>query len=183
MLTTVKLHGFLGKKYGKTFKFAVNNPAEAIRLFKANFKTFEKDLINHQPGFRILVGKETLDEAEKLLYPSGRQCIRIVPVIRGAGSALRIIAGIVLVVVGTIFAQPWMVNMGASLIIGGVIGLLTPTTSTKSSDSESAKNTPSYIFNGAVNTTQQGNPIPVLYGQMLVGSQVISAGLSVSQLT
>ncbi|WP_260627457.1 tail assembly protein [Pseudomonas protegens] len=38
-------------------------------------------------------------------------------------------------------------------------------------------NRPSYSFNGAVNTSVQGNPVPLLYGRMIVGSAVISAGI------
>ena len=32
-------------------------------------------------------------------------------------------------------------------------------------------------FNGPVNTTAQGNPVPVIYGEMIVGSATISAGI------
>ena len=35
----------------------------------------------------------------------------------------------------------------------------------------------SYNFNGPVNTTAQGNPVPLLYGEMFVGSATISAGI------
>jgi predicted phage tail protein len=37
--------------------------------------------------------------------------------------------------------------------------------------------TASYLFNGPVNTTEQGNPVPVLYGRLIVGSQVVSASV------
>ena len=32
------------------------------------------------------------------------------------------------------------------------------------------ENRPSFLFNGAVNTSRQGNPVPLCYGQMVVGS-------------
>ena len=38
-------------------------------------------------------------------------------------------------------------------------------------------NKPSYAFDGPLNTTAQGNPVPLAYGKILAGSQVISAGL------
>jgi predicted phage tail protein len=38
-------------------------------------------------------------------------------------------------------------------------------------------NKPSYAFDGAVNTAAQGNPVPICYGRLIVGSQVVSAGL------
>ncbi|HCW20974.1 MAG TPA: phage tail protein, partial [Achromobacter sp.] len=42
---------------------------------------------------------------------------------------------------------------------------------------DSPDNGASYNFNGPVNTSAQGIPVPVLYGRMIVGSAVISAGI------
>ena len=91
--------------------------------------------------------------------------------------------------------------VGAALILGGTSQLLSPTisdspgtfgatspTRQRARDSftpennEIADNRASYIFNGAVNLTAQGNPVPILYGRMRVGSVVVSAGLSVEDI-
>ena len=48
--------------------------------------------------------------------------------------------------------------------------------------SERPENKPSYSFNGAVNTTAQGHPVPVGYGRLIVGSAVISAGIDVDEI-
>ena len=91
--------------------------------------------------------------------------------------------------------------VGAALILGGTSQLLSPTisdspgtfgatspTRARARDSftpennEIADNRASYIFNGAVNLTAQGNPVPILYGRMRVGSVVVSAGLSVEDI-
>ncbi|MNL81044.1 Bacteriophage lambda tail assembly protein I [compost metagenome] len=45
------------------------------------------------------------------------------------------------------------------------------------SAADGPENGASYNFNGPVNTTAQGNPVPLLYGRMIVGSSVISAGI------
>ena len=45
-----------------------------------------------------------------------------------------------------------------------------------------ADNRSSYIYNGAVNLTAQGNPVPVCYGRMRVGSVVVSAGVSTTDI-
>lgn len=42
---------------------------------------------------------------------------------------------------------------------------------------DSPDNSASYSFAGPVNTEAQGNPVPVVYGRMIVGSAVISAGI------
>ncbi len=62
--------------------------------------------------------------------------------------------------------------MGTSMIISGLAQMLSP------SEQANKPNKPSYVFNGAENTTRQGVAHPVGYGELIVGSAVISAGLS-----
>lgn len=185
MRTTVKLHGWLGKKYGKTFKMSVKTPNQAIGLLKANFKDFATDVVNFKgEGYRVHVGKEVIDETKLKSHSCGKT-IHIVPVIAGSGAVGRIIAGVVLII-WSFFpqfgGQPWMFNMGVGLILGGVMQLITPTPKITPFARENANNRPSYMFNGPINTVGQGNPVPVLYGKLFVGSQVISAGFSTRQI-
>ena len=91
--------------------------------------------------------------------------------------------------------------VGAAMVLGGTAQLLSPTLSANTSSSfgasasraparesfsprnnEPADNRSSYIFNGAVNLTAQGNPVPICYGRMKVGSVVVSAGLSTEDI-
>jgi hypothetical protein len=66
---------------------------------------------------------------------------------------------------------------GIAMIAGGVVQLLTPVPKGMSAKDASA-NTPSYNFNGPVNTEAQGHPVPLFYGgPMTVGSAVASAGI------
>ena len=67
------------------------------------------------------------------------------------------------------------------MVLGGVVQLLSPQQSYDSASSVSPENKPSYNFNGPVNTTAQGHPVPLCYGRMIVGSAVISAGLETRQ--
>ncbi len=70
-----------------------------------------------------------------------------------------------------------MIKVGIAMVIGGAIQMLTPVPKTPTQqDQASTENKPSYLFNGAFNSTQQGLPVPVVYGQMLVGSSVVSVG-------
>ena len=69
--------------------------------------------------------------------------------------------------------------VGTSLVIAGASQMLTPTPPTPP---EAPENKPSYVFNGAVNTTAQGYPVPIGYGRMIVGSAVISAGIVAEEL-
>lgn len=45
------------------------------------------------------------------------------------------------------------------------------------SSSESADNKPSYNFSGVKNTVTQGDLVPLGYGEMTVGSAVVSFGI------
>jgi predicted phage tail protein len=94
-----------------------------------------------------------------------------------SGGILNIIVGVVLVLADTfIFHTGYLTTIGYGMIVGGVVQMLTPVP--KGTKNKSVDNEPSYVFNGAVNTQAQGNPVPLLYGRMIVGSAVISAGIN-----
>lgn len=85
------------------------------------------------------------------------------------------------------FAISWssVALFGASLIFQGVAGLLSPTPKVSAqqyTERNSVDARPSFIFNGAVNTTEQGGPVPAIYGRMTVGSTVISGGITAEQI-
>jgi predicted phage tail protein len=83
------------------------------------------------------------------------------------------------------------------LILGGVSQLLSPTPQLgqigpasmnpgggRSTTSEGTELDPqeSYSFSGIQNTSRQGTPVPVVYGETIVGSVVISAGIDVDTI-
>ena len=74
--------------------------------------------------------------------------------------------------------------VGASLVLGGVAQLLTPTPRLNSAGTD-AETDPrrSYSFSGVQNVSRQGVPIPVVYGEVIVGSIVVSAGTSTEKVT
>jgi predicted phage tail protein len=189
-MKTVKLLGELGKQFGKSFKFDIANPAEAVRALCANNPKFKEHLISSEKrgvAYKVLVGKEALS-VDDLHNPSGQDVIKFVPILQGAGSGglTSFIIGAVLVAVaftpmGAPFSK-YLIPVGISMMIGGVVQMLTPIPSTNISDENNRPdNKPSYTFNGSVNTSAQGYPVPVGYGRMIVGSAVISAGISVEE--
>lgn len=192
-MKTIRLHGELGKKFGEYHRFAVTSVAEAVRALCVNFKGFQTYLLQHEPGFHVLVDKTDIDD-KQLLHPASAE-IEFIPVIAGAGpggrGSLNIIIGAVLVIAGaaiTYFSGGslagvggFLMKVGAAMIIGGVVQALTPVP--KAPDPpERPDNKPSYVFNGPVNTTAQGQPVPVGYGRLIVGGAVISAGITVDSL-
>ena len=90
-------------------------------------------------------------------------------------------------------------NIGLALIVGGVAQLLSPTpqiaqigpaSSTlgggagRNTTTEGTELDPqeSYSFSGIQNVSKQGVPVPVVYGERIVGSVVISAGIDVDTI-
>lgn len=187
-MKTVLLLGELGKKFGRKIRLDVKTPAEAVRALCANFPDFERHLVDSEKrnvAYRVVVGKGDV-RVDDLHNPAGNQTIKLVPVIQGAGGngLFQTIIGAVLIAASFIPGNPFsgpMLNAGIAMVIGGTIQMLSPTP--KAPDpSESPENQPSYVFNGAVNTTAQGQPVPIGYGRMIVGSAVISAGITTEEI-
>lgn len=173
------LYGHLAKSFGRHHFMDVRTPREAIRALIANFPSFRSKVLDHDgPGYHVRVGREYRD-ADGLAFPAD-DTIRVVPAVYGAAAVARIIIGAVLIVVGFWFQQPWMVKMGAVLVMGGVAELLFAPPKAESTEPGDSK--PSYAFDGPVNTITQGNPVAICYGKVMVGSQVISASLSASDI-
>ena len=189
MLSTVRLYGKLGKLFGRTWHLDVNSPREAVMAIDANMPGFSAYLVrNSLPGYHVVVGGHDRDESELELQTKGRE-IKIIPYVKGRNTGWgRIILGVVLVVVGAYVSTwgwwaggsmwgPSLVGMGLNMIMGGVVQLLTrPPTLDQPSEREG--NRPSYIFDGPVNTTAQGWPMPVGYGICRVGGALASMAIT-----
>jgi len=185
----------LGKKFGRVHRFALDNntPAEAVAALQSQFKGFTAHMMQAKDcgmGFAVFAGKRNLRE-DQLKHPVGDDDIRIAPMILGSknGGIFNIILGAVLIVVGVlaeVYLQEfgggvwgkYLIEAGIGMVAGGVVQLLAPHPK-GSASKDSAGNTPSYAFNGPVNTEAQGHPVPLLYGRLKVGSAVISAGIDV----
>ena len=183
-MTRVRLYGHLAKKYGKNHQFQISNPSEAIRALKANYPGFEQDILECTSGYHVLVGFESRDK-EHLVDPSSQvEVIRIVPSVSGAG--IETIAFWVFANTSLGVAASWavgaLVSIAINVAISSIASALFAPSKSDSAGTERAENTPSYSFNGPVNTIAQGHPVPVGYGRLRVGSQVISAGIVTEQI-
>ena len=156
---------------------------------QANFPDFAKHLIDSDErlqGYEVWKDEENLEGTEQeFLINSPDSTVKVVPILRGATAAARVIVGAVLVVVGIIgniyggWGTP-LIYAGIGLIAGGVAELLTG--KVKTPESTTVDDAESYIFSGAANTSRQGAAVRVGYGQMLVGSVVISAGITTTDI-
>jgi predicted phage tail protein len=185
MLREIKLSGSL-RRFGRSFALDVASPREACQALAAMIPAFRRELIESaRRGVRyaVFVDRENVGEDEIDFKRAGT--IRIVPVFAGSarGGVLQTILGVVLVIVGALYytlgaayggtvAGPPIIGAGISLIIGVVIQMLTPVNKDRAKQG-------STFFDGPANTTIQGGCVPYLYGEGIVGSVRISAGLDI----
>jgi len=202
MLREIRVYGELAKFMGvRSFMAEARDAAEAMRYLLVNFAGLEAHMVQH--NYRVLIGTYNIGE-EELTHPVGRNIIRIIPVVAGAGGGVgKIIAGIAIVAAAILIpglgfglAGATVTSIGvigAGLALSGVSQMLTPVpriappsamsgyspTYTAQTMRETEMDPQkSYSFSGIQNTSVQGTPVPIIYGETVVGSVVISANVS-----
>jgi predicted phage tail protein len=202
MLRKIKLYGKLAKFIGhRVLEADVATAAEAVRFLVANWPELEAHM--NDQHYRVSIGTYDID-LEELHHPAGAAPISFVPVVAGAGgSAGRILIGIALIAAAFIpgfgFAAAAaatattaataagftaigavLFQLGAGLLLTGVAQLLTPTPKISKDEGDPRK---SFSFSGIQNVSRAGVPVPVVYGETLTGSVVISAGIDIVQVS
>lgn len=160
-------------------ELSVSSPREAVLALAYQLPGYRDKLLSD--SWHVFVGKGNDITASELDMELGSVTdIYLVPVIEGAVVGAIIVGGLMVgggLALGVSTAVGLaLVAAGAGLLMSGAMMLLTkapnPGTASASADSNA-----SFLFNGAVNTTSQGDPIPIGYGKMLCGSVVVSAAL------
>lgn len=193
-MTRIELGGILGKTFGKTHQRLIARTGEAAIALSKTLPGFESFMISSKRRgltFAIFKGQKNI-AVDEMGFPCEGNVVRIVPVIIGSKRAglLQTILGAVLITaavfvsggVGAAFTAGGLTGFaaatGASLVLGGVIQLLSPQPSGLASKQDAA-NQASYAFGGVTNTAAQGYPVPLLYGKRRIGGAIISAGIYV----
>lgn len=191
-LTTIRLYGSLGARFGRVHKLAVQTSAEAVKALCVNFDGLEGYLMNAKKNgmtFAVFRGKRNIG-VQDFKGLAGDSDIRIAPIMEGAKKAgmFQTILGGVMVVAGVIVgvATGWtgvgltfgagLILSGASMMAGGLYQMLSPQPKGLQGRDD-PDNKPSYAFGGSVNTLAMGNPVALLYGEREIGGAIISAGV------
>ena len=204
MLRKLKLYGELAKFVGhKEFEIQVASLAKAVSFLVNNFPQIEKYM--NPKYYQVKVGNYAVNE-EEIHHPIGQEDIHIVPVISGAGGGLgktllgaALIAGAFfmpvaaggaslmkgLTVAGE-FAKVGMLTkamagVGVMLTISGVSEMLFPLPKPQEFKSEQDPQL-SFSFSGTQNTSRAGTPVPIVYGEIVTGSVVISGAVDTQQV-
>ena len=210
MLRKVTLYGDLGEKFGREWTLDVSNPHEAAKAIEANMPGFYEYIMDreyHVTSAEEYLGQQHLMDP---LGSRDLKFIPIISGSKSSGVGMILLGALIVFVpylaglatgvgTGSTFASTWAVGMGTfgvgastavslssfalqagmSLMMSGIAQMLAPKPN-KPQTSE-VNNGQSYNFNGPVNTSAQGLPIPLCYGELIVGGALISAGVTTEE--
>lgn len=203
-MQTVYLNGGIAQ-FGEKWNTNCTTIRDIFKLIECQTPGFRNYLIQAYEsgvGFEIKRGSEFLQEPEELLLSLNNEDIIITEVPAGSKSGgAKILAAIAIMIIApyaagaltNAFATSTATGVAANagiysgfmkaatavainLAINGVTQLLAPGPETEPDSRES------YLFNGPVNTVAQGIPIPILYGELVVGGAPISTYYSSSPI-
>lgn len=198
-MQTVILNGDIAK-FGTRWETSCDNIRDIFKLIECQTPGFRQHLIEaaqNDVGYEIRRGKDVLESPEELLLSISKEDIIITEVPDGAKSGLgKILAAVaILVVIGltggataggffqaigaaatgslgtgfAAFAAQMGVFVAANLAMTGISQLLAPNPSVDGVEQNSG-----YLFGGPVNNVAQGMPVPLLYGQLIVGGMPVA---------
>ena len=194
-MQTVYLNGGI-ERFGRKWSTDCTNIRDIFKLIDCQtpgFRNYLLDAAENNVGFEIQRGSDVLDTPEELLLSLREEDIIITEVPAGSKSgAGKIIAAIAIVAftlstggfgagasgwaatstaTGTALTLKGTIalSVAMSLANAGVAQLLAPGPETEP-PSENA----GYLFGGPENVAPQGLPVPVLYGELLVGGSPVS---------
>ena len=203
MLRKLKLYGQLAEFIGhKEFEVQADTVGKAVSFLIHNFQGIESYM--SPKYYQVKVGNYEIDKNE-IDYPVGREDIHFIPVISGAGRGFgKILLGAVLI--GIAIAAPGagfafgskgvgfiatgaapsalmagIGNLGIALVLTGVSEMLFPVPEPQKFNSEEDPQL-SFNFSGVQNTSRAGTPVPIVYGEIITGSVVISAAIDTNQV-
>ena len=200
-MTQVKLLGELGDKFGSEWTSNSKSMRDILKLIDCQvegFKEYLQDCHEKNIGFTIQNGEDFIDYDDLILCRL-KDTVIISPVPAGSGKGLgKILAAIAMIVImiynpqffvtaaegkaiadgATLFTAIeagatmntlgyFTMSIGANLALMGLVEMTAPDAGDNTSD-------PSFLFNGADNSLEQGQPVPLLYGKMKIGGVPIS---------
>lgn len=195
-MTNITLHGILAVEFGRHFSMQIDrakNVLLAIDCNRSNFIKRVNELAQEGLNYTIIVDNQRIMDILELEVDKEPKEIHLVPLIAGAGVGAAILTAILTssMVGMTSAAAAAFLATGMGMAISGMIGavvmgvvsmgiqmLLAPKAENPAPVSASTKAMQdSYAFSNKVNATTQGSPVPLGYGRLKVGAQVIQTSV------
>tara|TARA_R100000231_G_scaffold6990_1_gene10008 strand:+ start:100 stop:657 length:558 start_codon:yes stop_codon:yes gene_type:complete len=174
--TKIILYGKLVKLLGqKVFYAELYNVSQVFSFLRANYPQLQDTFL--KTNYCIKVGNDYVNE-KNINYPLSDRTLRLVPVAEGAflGAVFGFVAKTLIPKAVKLLA----VNVAAgaaSTILGAATKAAQPKTQAQKNKSISG------AFNGITNTVNAGTAIPLLYGETIVGSIVVSSSVDTVQFS
>ena len=207
MMHKIHLYGHLQEEFGPTFDFDVATAGEAFRALNCAFpKRFIAEL--KKGSYRVVRGDVEVGMDIDLNYINafklGNAELHVIPVASGskgssATGTLKLIGGTALIGAAIFFSGGTLLaplgEMGATAFsVGGfgvtygniaMIGLaaaLLGASTMLSKAQINNDNTSSFTFSGPINVNNQGAAVPLIFGEVICGSQAASAGFDIETI-
>lgn len=181
-MTTVYLHGLLGKEFGRQFKFSLGRPRDCLLAIDANKQGFLNRLLElSKKGAHYSVVVDGRASNNLSLETKANE-LHILPAITGAAGTAAVI-GVILVGVGLYLPPAYamlasvLIAVGTAALSFGISNLMQKDQKTDvgSASATSNASNKSFLFSNGENITEQGNPVPIAYGRLKIGSSVIQS--------
>lgn len=184
-MTEIHLHGILGQKYGKLHKFSIKEPKDVVRALEANYENFSKDLkdlLKKNIVYTVVADDEWI-QGNSCSKKNKIKKIDFTPCILGSG---------ILVAVGVAAKTAALIWTVVSAVVSIASAVYQYIQAGKQSYPEipgaeatigSSANSRSLSFSNRENITEQGNPVPLVYGRIKIGSAVIQSSIKSFPLT
>lgn len=192
-MTNVIIHGELGNIFGTNHRFKLEKMADLVKALNANNPGFKEHILSlfHKGVYYNMVNLKKLnqkwDSVEEYLKEEAPDEIHLVPEIAGSGLVAAVVTAITFIAsaVAGVFSAlslafgSFLLNLAVGLLIQGIMSLLFPVElpKTASQQVQTKIDTSSYIFTNLQNNAVQGFPIPLVYGELRIGSNIIATNI------
>ena len=196
MKRKIYLEGEIGDRFVKEFEADVTSYKDAMKLLEANFPDLKQYLVDcHEKGIGFTFETEgaQLEKEEDFILPVAEGDITIYAVPAGSKSGTAKIVAAILIIAFLII-NPTSIAGGANLLtaeltgaaafgvnvalaisvnlaITGIMQLMAPD---PGADSDAPQ---AYLFNGSQQNIIEGDPVPILYGELRVPGRPIGFGV------
>lgn len=186
-MTRIYIHGKLGKIFGEYHELDISRKMDVVKAIDANQKGFKKTILSSfkkQIHFDLVDpndSKEKFDSVNEYLNQPAPEELHIMPSVCGSGFLTPFFiaaAKVGTAVGGFLTGGSFLGNLAMGIIMEGIGALLSPKPKGPASQQiESKVDQSSYLFSSLENQALQGFPIPMLYGELRVGSAVVSVNV------
>jgi len=192
MTRTIYLNGKMGELFGKVWKLNAATVAECMHGIdcqrEGKLKKYLLDCTEKGIQFTVQRGEEFLDY-DNLQMNLAEDDLIITPVPAGSGNKfLKLVLGFALLVGGALAGiaavgattTAGMVGYASLSVALGLMGstLLNSALSEYMAPKKGMERGDAFLFDGPVNNAKEGIPVPLAYGQLLVGGTPISFGFT-----